>query len=134
VRLVLKDGKIYRGNGEQHQRLNEIWTQTPAHVTSVNFRWASIRIFLSPMCDILFDEKIAARCTSRRARLYEDCGNGNKVRSIGTWFLIQRKDWGGGEVWFDGELIRKDGIFSAEGFETAEPGEPKVILDLRLPI
>ena len=25
--------------------------------------------------------------------------------------LIQRKEWGGGEVWFDGELIRKDGLF-----------------------
>ena len=24
---------------------------------------------------------------------------------------IQRPEWGGGEIWFDGELIRKDGIF-----------------------
>jgi aminopeptidase len=25
--------------------------------------------------------------------------------------LIQRADYGGGEIWFDNELIRKDGFF-----------------------
>ena len=30
---------------------------------------------------------------------------------------IQRKEYGGGEIYFDGELIRKDGVFVDEELE-----------------
>jgi aminopeptidase len=39
--------------------------------------------------------------------------------------LIQRKEWGGGEVWFDGELIRKDGIFLTKDLKHLNPASLK---------
>jgi len=35
--------------------------------------------------------------------------------------LIQRPEWGGGEVWFDGELIRKDGLFLPKDLRGLNP-------------
>ncbi len=35
--------------------------------------------------------------------------------------LIQRPEWGGGEVWFDGELIRKDGQFLPKDLKALNP-------------
>jgi aminopeptidase len=34
---------------------------------------------------------------------------------------IQRPEWGGGEIWFDDELIRKDGLFVAEDLSELNP-------------
>ena len=39
--------------------------------------------------------------------------------------LIQRKDWGGGEVWFDGELIRQNGIFLPKELQPLNPANLK---------
>jgi aminopeptidase len=39
--------------------------------------------------------------------------------------LIQRKEWGGGEVWFDGKLIRKDGIFLPKELQCLNPANLK---------
>ena len=34
---------------------------------------------------------------------------------------IQRKDYGGGEVWFDGKLIRKEGLFVPPALQALNP-------------
>ena len=34
---------------------------------------------------------------------------------------IQRPEWGGGEIYFDNELIRKDGIFVPEDLVVLNP-------------
>ena len=39
--------------------------------------------------------------------------------------LIQRPEWGGGEVWFDGELIRKDGRFLPKDLQPLNPEKLK---------
>lgn len=64
-----------------------------------------------PMLDILFDEKIGGSIHFTPGQAYEECDNGN--RSVVHWdlVLIQTPEFGGGEIWFDGELIRKDGRF-----------------------
>jgi aminopeptidase len=36
--------------------------------------------------------------------------------------LIQRADYGGGEIWFDGELIRQDGFFVPEDLQGLNAG------------
>jgi aminopeptidase len=35
--------------------------------------------------------------------------------------LIQRPEYGGGEIWFDGELVRKDGSFVVPELEGLNP-------------
>ena len=67
---------------------------------------ARSRKILNPMCDILFDEKIAGSLHLTPGQAYEECDNGNRSAVHWDMVLIQRPEWGGGEVWFDDELVR----------------------------
>lgn len=121
VKLELKDGKIISASANNSKRLNEI-LDTDAGARYVGeFSLGFNPFILSPMCDILFDEKIAGSLHFTPGQAYEDCGNGNKSAIHWDMVLIQRKDWGGGEVWFDGELIRKDGIFLPKDLKGLNP-------------
>ena len=73
------------------------------------------------MRDILFDEKIAGSFHFTPGQAYEKAGNGNKSRIHWDLVSIQRKDYGGGEVWFDGKLIRKDGLFVLPALKKLNP-------------
>ena len=64
-----------------------------------------------PMLDTLFDEKIGGSFHLTPGQAYEEADNGNRSRVHWDLVLIQRADYGGGEIWFDDELIRKDGRF-----------------------
>ena len=75
----------------------------------------------NPMCDILFDEKIAGSLHFTPGQAYEDVDNGNRSAVHWDMVLIQRPEWGGGEVWFDGELIRKDGRFVPADLKPLNP-------------
>ena len=67
---------------------------------------------LHPIRDILFDEKIAGSFHFTPGQAYEIGGNGNRSQIHWDMISIQRADYGGCEVWFDGKLIRKDGLFT----------------------
>ena len=64
------------------------------------------------MKDTLFDEKIAGSLHFTPGNSYDPPGGNGNVSGI-HWdtVLIQRPEYGGGEIWFDGVLIRKDGLF-----------------------
>jgi aminopeptidase len=115
IRLELKGGRIVKAtcSGGSEKRLNEI-LDTDAGARSIGeFSLGFNPYIQNPMCDILFDEKIAGSLHYTPGQAYEDPdpGNGNKSAVHWDMVLIQRKEWGGGEVWFDDELIRKDGLF-----------------------
>jgi aminopeptidase len=111
VRLELKDGKIVNATANNTKRLNEILDTDAGARYIGEFSLGFNPYILNPMCDILFDEKIAGSLHFTPGQAYEDCGNGNKSAIHWDMVLIQRPEWGGGEVWFDGKLIRKDGKF-----------------------
>ena len=64
-----------------------------------------------PMLDTLFDEKIGGSLHLTPGNAYQECDNGNRSRIHWDLVLLQTAEHGGGEVWFDGELIRRDGLF-----------------------
>ena len=64
-----------------------------------------------PMLDTLFDEKISGSIHMALGNSYDDCDNGNKSQIPWDLVHIQTPKYGGGEIWFDGKLIRKDGLF-----------------------
>ncbi|MBX7168258.1 MAG: aminopeptidase [Pirellulales bacterium] len=64
-----------------------------------------------PMLDTLFDEKIGGSMHLTPGNAYEECDNGNRSRVHWDLVLIQTPEYGGGEIYFDGELLRKDGRF-----------------------
>ncbi|MEW5796059.1 MAG: aminopeptidase [Candidatus Zixiibacteriota bacterium] len=74
---------------------------------------------LKPMKDTLFDEKIAGSIHFTPGQCYDEAYNGNQSAIHWDLVLIQRKDYGGGELWFDGKLVRKDGIFTDPKIEQA---------------
>jgi aminopeptidase len=125
VRLELVDGKIVNATANNTKRLNEILDTDPGARYIGEFSLGFNPYILSPMCDILFDEKIAGSLHFTPGQAYEDCGNGNKSAIHWDMVLIQRKEWGGGEVWFDGKLIRKDGIFLPKELKPLNPANLK---------
>ncbi len=74
-----------------------------------------------PTGSTLFDEKITGSIHLTPGNAYAKADNGNK--SLIHWDLIQiqRSDYGGGEIWFDGELIRQDGLFVPRELQGLNP-------------
>ena len=76
---------------------------------------------MTPMCDTLFDEKICGSLHFTPGQAYELADNGNRSAVHWDLVLIQRPEWGGGEIWFDDELIRKDGVFLPKDLRGLNP-------------
>jgi aminopeptidase len=114
VRLRFERGRAVEASAatpEQTRRLNRVLDQDAGARYVGEFSIAFHPHILQPMRDILFDEKIAGSFHMALGRCYDQASNGNK--SVVHWDLvcIQRPECGGGEIWFDGRLIRKDGRF-----------------------
>jgi len=125
VRLEFKDGKIINATSNNSKRLNEI-LDTDAGARYVGeFSLGFNPYILSPMCDILFDEKIAGSFHFTPGQAYEECDNGNRSAVHWDMVLIQRPEWGGGEIWFDNELIRKNGVFLPKDLKPLNPANLK---------
>ncbi len=121
VRLEFSKGKVVKASGSNEKRLNEI-LDTDAGARYVGeFSLGFNPHIQNPMCDILFDEKIAGSLHFTPGQAYEVADNGNRSAVHWDMVLIQRPEWGGGEVWFDGELIRKDGIFLPKDLKPLNP-------------
>lgn len=125
VRLEFLNGRIIKATANNTKRLNEVLNTDPGARYVGEFSLGFNPYILNPMCDILFDEKIAGSLHFTPGQAYADCGNGNKSAIHWDMVLIQRKDWGGGEVWFDGELIRKDGLFLPRDLKGLNPSNLK---------
>jgi len=125
VRLEFEHGKVVKATSNNTKRLNEILDTDPGARYTGEFSLGFNPHILNPMCDILFDEKIAGSLHLTPGQAYEDCDNGNRSAVHWDMVLIQRPEWGGGEVWFDGELIRKDGLFLPKDLKGLNPANLK---------
>jgi Leucyl aminopeptidase (aminopeptidase T) len=121
VRLVLKDGKIVEATASDTAGLNAILDTDEGARYIGEFSLGFNPKILHPMRDTLFDEKIAGSLHFTPGNAYETVGNGNKSAVHWDMVLIQRPDYGGGEVWFDDELIRKDGLFVPADLQGLNP-------------
>jgi len=121
IRLDFEQGKIVKAVGNNTKKLNEILDSDAGSRYIGEFSLAFNPHILHPMRDILFDEKIAGSFHFTPGQAYEIGGNGNKSRIHWDMVNIQRKDYGGGEVWFDGKLIRKDGLFVVPALKKLNP-------------
>ena len=111
VRLVFKDGKIVEATSSATKELNEVFDTDAGSRYVGEFAIGFNPFCTKPMKDILFDEKIAGSIHFTPGSCYEEASNGNK--SAIHWDLVLRQDkaMGGGELYFDGKLIRKNGRF-----------------------
>jgi len=125
VKLELKNGKVINATSNNTKRLNEILDTDAGARFIGEFAIGFNPHILNPLCDILFDEKIAGSLHFTPGNAYEDCGNGNQSAVHWDMVLIQRPEWGGGEIWFDGQLIRKDGLFVPKELKSLNPANLK---------
>ena len=125
VRLEFKNGRVVQATSSNTKRLNEILDTDPGARYTGEFSLGFNPYILNPMCDILFDEKIAGSLHLTPGQAYETCDNGNRSAVHWDMVLIQRPEWGGGEVWFDGELIRKNGKFVPRDLQPLNPANLK---------
>jgi len=121
VRLEFEKGQIVKASANNSKKLNEILDSDDGARFIGEFSLGFNPHIVHPMRDILFDEKIAGSFHFTPGQAYDIAGNGNKSRIHWDLVNIQRKDYGGGEVWFDGELIRKDGLFLPAALKKLNP-------------
>ena len=123
IRLVFKKGKIVEATANNTKRLNEILDTDAGSRYIGEFAIGFNPHITEPMRDTLFDEKIAGSFHFTPGKAYEQPGNGNQ--SVVHWDMvcIQRPEDGGGEIWFDGKLIRKDGLFVLPALKKLNPDE-----------
>jgi aminopeptidase len=125
VALEFKDGKIVKATSSDTKRLNDILDTDPGARYTGEFSLGFNPYILNPMCDILFDEKIAGSLHLTPGKAYKECDNGNHSAVHWDMVLIQRPEWGGGEIWIDGELIRKNGLFLPRDLKPLNPANLK---------
>lgn len=114
IRLVFKDGKVVEATGSDTKSLNEILDTDEGARYVGEFSVGLNPYIKKAMRDILFDEKIAGSIHFTPGQAYEEADNGNRSKIHWDMVMIQTDEFGGGEMWFDDELIRKDGRFVPE--------------------
>jgi aminopeptidase len=121
VRLEFSEGRIENAFANNSAALNRILDSDAGARYIGEFSLAFNPHIQHPMRDILFDEKIAGSFHFTPGQAYKTAGNGNTSRIHWDMVCIQRPDYGGGEVWFDGQLIRKDGLFTLPALKKLNP-------------
>ena len=124
IKLEFSQGKVVKAtasNPKSTKRLNEILDSDAGARYIGEFAIGFNPHILEPMRDILFDEKIAGSFHFTPGQAYSHCGNGNNSQVHWDMVCIQRPEYGGGEIWFDGKLIRKDGMFMPKSLEKLNP-------------
>jgi aminopeptidase len=121
IRLEFRKGRIVEATSSNTKRLNEILDSDAGARYIGEFAIGFNPHILEPMRDILFDEKIAGSFHFTPGQAYENVGNGNKSQVHWDMVCMQRPEYGGGEIWFDGKLIRKNGLFVPKALHKLNP-------------
>ena len=122
IRFECKDGKIVDATCDgDDAKLNEILDTDDGARHFGEFALGVNPFIKAPMLDTLFDEKIGGSYHLTPGSAYDATDNGNK--SAVHWDLvnIQTPEWGGGEIRFDGVVVRKDGLFVLPELEGLNP-------------
>lgn len=121
VCLEFKDGKIINATANNNDKLNALLNLDEGARYVGEFAIGVNPYITKPMGDILFDEKISGSIHFTPGCCYDDAYNGNESALHWDLVLIQTPEYGGGEIYFDDELIRKDGLFVVEDLLDLNP-------------
>jgi len=121
ISLTFKDGKIVKCTGNYPEDLEAIFDTDEGSRYVGEFAIGVNPYINEPMGDILFDEKIAGSIHFTPGCCYDDCDNGNQSALHWDLVLIMTPEYGGGEIYFDDVLIRKDGMFVLDELKCLNP-------------
>ena len=121
IRFEFKDGKIVKATSNRTKELNEILDTDEGSRYIGEFALGLNPYIEKPIGDTLFDEKIKGSFHFTPGDSLEESDNGN--RSSIHWDIvnIQTPEYGGGEIWFDDVLVRKDGVFVLDELKPLNP-------------
>ncbi len=121
ISFTFENGKIVKATANDTERINKVLDTDEGARYVGEFAIGVNPFVMHPMKDTLFDEKINGSIHFTPGNSYDDAPNGN--HSAVHWDLvwIQRPEYGGGEIWFDDVLIRKDGRFVVPELECLNP-------------
>jgi len=111
IQFTFKNGKIIKATSNDTDRINKVLDTDEGARYVGEFAIGVNPYIQEAMKETLFDEKIDGSIHFTPGNSYDDCDNGNKSAIHWDLVLIQRPEYGGGEIWFDDVLIRKDGHF-----------------------
>lgn len=121
VKLEFKNGKIIKAESNDNDRINKVFDTDDGARYIGEFAIGVNPFITKPMKNILFDEKISGSIHFTPGNSYNDADNGNKSAIHWDLVLIQTQEYGGGEIYFDDVLIRKNGIFVIEELKCLNP-------------
>lgn len=122
IEFTFENGKIVKATANETEKINQILDSDEGARYIGEWSIGCNNQVLKPMLDTLFDEKIGGSFHLTPGQAYDDADNGNRSRVHWDLVLIQRPEYGGGEIWFDDELIRKDGKFLPEDLQGLNAG------------
>jgi len=121
ITFEIKNGKIIKATANDTARINEILDTDEGARYFGEFSFGVNPYILQPMKNILFDEKIAGSFHLTPGMCYDEAPNGNKSANHWDLVMIQRPEFGGGRISFDGKVIREDGLFVLPELEGLNP-------------
>ncbi|PKM51534.1 MAG: aminopeptidase [Firmicutes bacterium HGW-Firmicutes-7] len=116
-----KDGKIINATSSDTKLINDVLDTDEGARYIGEFAIGVNPYILKPMKDTLFDEKIMGSIHLTPGNCYQEAYNGNKSDIHWDLVYIQTPEYGGGEIYFDDVLIRKDGLFVIGELEGLNP-------------
>lgn len=112
IRFRLENGRIVQATADTNEEtLNKILDTDEGARYVGEFSLGINPRIREPFCNTLFDEKICGSFHFTPGACYAEASNGNDSNIHWDLVAIQRPEYGGGEIWFDDVLIRKDGLF-----------------------
>lgn len=128
VCFEIKEGKIVKATGNDNKKINELLDSDEGARYIGEFAIGVNPYITKPIAYTLFDEKMWGSIHLTPGNPYAASNNGNK--SVIHWdlVLVQTPEYGGGEIYFDGVLIRKDGVFVVEELKGLNPENLKKVL------
>ena len=121
VTLKFENGKIVEATANDNERVNKVFDTDEGARYVGEFAIGVNPFITKAMKNILFDEKIRGSIHFTPGNAYEDADNGNRSAIHWDLVLIQTEEYGGGEIYFDDVLIRKDGIFVLDELKCLNP-------------
>jgi aminopeptidase len=125
IRLEFKYGKIINATANDTIRINQVFDTDAGARYVGEFAIGVNPYIIKPMKDTLFDEKIMGSFHFTPGSSYDQCFNGNTSAIHWDLVCIQTPEYGGGEIWFDDVLIRKDGKFVLKELDVLNPDKLK---------
>jgi aminopeptidase len=121
IRLTFADGKVVESVANEAEKLLQMLDTDEGSRYLGEFALGVNPRIEKPMKDTLYDEKISGSLHVALGRAYDDADNGNRSSLHWDLVLIQTPQWGGGELYFDDVLVRKDGRFALPELEGLNP-------------